>query len=52
MTRAIGGYGSQASNGRGRANCRREVIWFSPHCKPSKQPALFDLGIDKTGKPG
>ena len=30
--KASGGYGSQSSDGRGRANCRREVVWFSPHC--------------------
>ena len=29
--KANGGYGNQAS-GRGRANARRERIWFSPHC--------------------
>lgn len=29
--KAAGGYGSQG-NGRGRANAKREVVWFSPHC--------------------
>lgn len=29
--KAHGGYGSQ-SNGAGRENKHREVIWFSPHC--------------------
>jgi DNA adenine methylase len=29
--KARGGYGSQ-SDGRGRANAKRERIWFSPHC--------------------
>jgi len=29
--KASGGYGSQ-SNGRGRENCKRERIWFSPNC--------------------
>jgi DNA adenine methylase len=29
--KAKGGYGSQGQ-GRGRENCRRERIWFSPHC--------------------
>ncbi len=29
--KAAGGYGS-LSNGRGRVNKHREVIWFSPHC--------------------
>jgi hypothetical protein len=26
-----GGYGSQG-DGRARENCRRERVWFSPHC--------------------
>ena len=40
--KARGGYGSQ---GNGRANAAREVIWFSPHClKPENgAPTLFDL---------
>ena len=50
--KASGGYGSQSSNGRGRDNAKREVIWFSPHCKPSKQPTLFDLHLDKAGEVG
>jgi len=29
--KAAGGYGSQG-NGRGRANCSREMLWYSPHC--------------------
>lgn len=29
--KANGGYGSQ-SDGRGRSNAAREVVWFSPHC--------------------
>lgn len=29
--KAHGGYGSQG-NGTGRANAKREVVWFSPHC--------------------
>lgn len=29
--KARGGYGSQ-SDGRGRANAKRETIWFSKHC--------------------
>ena len=33
--KAKGGYGSQG-DGRGRANCERETVWFSPHClKPN-----------------
>ncbi len=28
---ARGGYGNQA-NGAGRANAKRETLWFSPHC--------------------
>lgn len=29
---ARGGYGNQA-DGRGRANAKREIVWFSPHCE-------------------
>ena len=38
------GYGSQ-SNGRGRANAAREVLWFSPHClRPDRRIlTLFDM---------
>lgn len=38
--KAQGGYGNQ-SNGRGRDNASREVIWFSPHCLKSEQLSLF-----------
>lgn len=40
--KAVGGYGLQ-SNGRGRENRNREVIWFSPYClKPDEDvPPLF-----------
>jgi hypothetical protein len=38
--KAAGGYGSQ-SEGRGRENCNRERIWFSPACVQT--PSLFDL---------
>lgn len=39
--KASGGYGSQGS-GKGRENCTRERIWFSPHCiKPIEQGLLF-----------
>ncbi len=39
-----GGYGSQ-SDGRGRANAGREVLWFSPHClRPERRVlTLFDM---------
>jgi len=37
--KAAGGYGSQGS-GRGRANCRRERIWFSPRCLGARQMEL------------
>lgn len=39
--KAKGGYGSQA-NGAGRANARRERIWFSPHCLAPDTGGLFD----------
>jgi hypothetical protein len=40
--KAKGGYGSQG-NGRARVNCRREVLYCSPHCEPlSQQLTLFD----------
>lgn len=45
--KAQGGYGNQ-SDGRGRENAQREVIWFSPHClnEPrAVQPDLFDLEV-------
>ena len=29
-----GGYGNQSEDGEGRANARRERVWFSPHCIP------------------
>lgn len=29
---ARGGYSNQSENGRGRANAKREMCWFSPHC--------------------
>jgi hypothetical protein len=38
--KAQGGYGHQ-SNGRGKANRHREVLWFSPHCLKAQQRALF-----------
>lgn len=38
--KARGGYGSQADE-RGRANCERETIWFSPACVNDRLP-LFD----------
>jgi len=39
--KAVGGYGSQ-SNGKGRANASREVIWFSPQCQVQRQGNLFE----------
>lgn len=30
--KALGGYGLQGDDSRGRANSSRERIWFSPHC--------------------
>ena len=45
--KASGGYGSQAGeNGRGRANSKRECVWFSQHClageaDESRQGTLF-----------
>jgi hypothetical protein len=39
--KARGGYGSQAEDGN--ANCKRERVWFSPHClKPTRERTLFD----------
>ena len=41
--KAKGGYESQAK-GEASQNCRRERIWFSPHCLPEvRQQTLFDL---------
>jgi site-specific DNA-adenine methylase len=39
--KASGGYGSQSFD-RGRENCGRERIWFSPHCLRSQE--VFDFG--------
>lgn len=39
--KAAGGYGSQG-DGKGRENCEKERIWFSPHClQAPKQKTLF-----------
>lgn len=38
--KAAGGYGVHG-NGAGRANRHRERIWFSPHCVPARNLALF-----------
>ena len=43
--KAKGGYGSQ-SNGAGRANRHREVIWFSPHCLEPDRPLIQSLFDD------
>jgi hypothetical protein len=40
--KARGGYGSQRKAGRDKnENCRRERIWFSPHCLRDEAHALF-----------
>jgi len=41
--KALGGYGSQGQ-GRGRDNCHRERIWFSPHCLGARQMELEGTG--------
>ena len=38
--KANGGYGNQA-DGDGRANAKRERIWFSPGCLPRAQTTLL-----------
>jgi len=40
--KASGGY-SRSGKGqtRGKVNCHRERIWFSPHCRPPTQASLF-----------
>lgn len=41
--KAVGGYGLQSADGRGRENSNRERIWASPNClKLSKQATLFE----------
>jgi hypothetical protein len=41
--KAKGGYGNQGEDSRGRDNCRRERIWFSPACLPvTETPELFE----------
>jgi DNA adenine methylase len=44
--KARGGYGSQGdADGKGRANSKKETIWFSPHClRP--QESLFHRRTD------
>lgn len=43
--KARGGYGSQ-SNGTGRDNAHREVIWFNRHCLPEEKAlSLFDMEL-------
>lgn len=37
--KAPGGYSSQSK--KGNANCRKERIWFSPHCKRPRQEDLL-----------
>ena len=46
--KAKGGYGSQGTETRGRDNAKREVVWFSPHCVPTKakqQPGFLDGAV-------
>lgn len=40
--KASGGYGNQGGDTKGKANARRERIWFSPGCLRAKQSDLFD----------
>ena len=49
--KARGGYGSQGDkDGKGRANAKKERIWFSPHClKPTQM--LFSEVVDFQGGP-
>lgn len=45
---ARGGYSNQSKDGRGRANAKREIVYFSPHCTdPANDYAgtLFE-GVD------
>lgn len=43
--KAHGGYGLQGDqDSRGRANAKRERLWFSPHCLSESQLRLFDDG--------
>jgi hypothetical protein len=37
--KARGGYGSQAKDGND--NCKRERLWFSPHCLQNVETPLF-----------
>jgi hypothetical protein len=40
--KARGGYGNQSKEGTdGKENCKRERIWFSPHCEPPLQSQLL-----------
>jgi hypothetical protein len=43
---ARGGYANQKADGRGRANAKRECLWYSPHCIDAKTdygPLFADL---------
>lgn len=46
--KAVGGYGNQRGETRGKANAQRERIWFSPHCLPGTPP-LFACGESEGG---
>lgn len=40
--KAGGGYSNKGKGKtRGKVNCHRERIWFSPHCQPPTQASLF-----------
>lgn len=43
---ARGGYANQKADGRGRANAKREAVWFSPHCidAATDYGPLFSMG--------
>lgn len=43
--KARGGYGSQSADGRGRENCARERIWFSPACLKAHDASKEGLQI-------
>lgn len=44
--KASGGYGSQGK-GSGRENCKREMIWFSPHCLRPQENLFHRMSDDE-----
>lgn len=46
-----GGYGNQSnqSDGRGRSNAGREVVWFSPHCLAAESQGTLDFSQEAKG---